>query len=533
MTFFSFIKNKWLNFTEFTEAIPEEASVRKLEAKITKEQQRRRTELINSIHLAASRAHLPNDQTVVKLLFKEKFLIEPELYQYSHNLGTIYLAKRDSGRIRIIFSGGIGNQAHAKRKEIIEGMQVRQQTWMGSSASVELRDEEEEFIIVERARKRGYNMSIIITMTILIFLSSLQAVTTAKVVNDHKPNIIDTSHHIDRHVQLFSMSSNIKSEHLHEISIPRHQAKGMWLPSHPITHLIRKHANSMTKTKIPDRKDASLKAWIQSPTTFSGSFSDNLAILTKHGYDIEPLLKDVKFLPLNSSSEANDVTYAMNKKRLAPLLVKALLVGANIVLGGLIDFGCTLGAQSLGFMETAKYLCFGAAFLFASLGSWGSLYTRARLVQAAANPVSQNAAEIAMGGLSVAQGTLGGRDLNKRLWFEDNLVFFQEAYEKSLMIDNEMLNEQDKHYDKNIGQPLSTWDIIMSHVYPIQHAIHPGFNSSFWYESDDDRMRHHGFVSLRNSPNETDFFWQSFHLWLEFAANQIKFYPSTSSMRIN
>ncbi|PWN31365.1 uncharacterized protein FA14DRAFT_186447 [Meira miltonrushii] len=361
-------------------------------------------------------------------------------------------------------------------------------------SSVELRDEGEEFIIVERARKRGYNMSIIITMTVLIFLSSLQAVTTANILIkkriDHKPNIIDTSHHIDRHVQLFSMSSNIKSEHLHDISIPRHQAKGMWLPSHPITHLIRKHANSVTKTKIPDRKDvdkttnSSLKAWIQSPATFSGSLSDNLAILTKHGYDIEPLLEDVKFMTLKSSSETNDVTYDMNEKRLAPLLVKALLVGANVILGGLIDLGCTVGAQSLGFTETAKYLCIGAAFLFASLGSWGSLYTRARLVQAAANPVSQNAAEIAMGSISVAQGTLGGRGSNNRLWFEDNLVFFQEAYEKSLMIDDEMLNERDKHYDKNIGQSLSAWDIIISHIYPIQLVIHPGFNPSFWYESD-------------------------------------------------
>lgn len=189
MQFFSYIKDKWLDFVEFTDNIPEEASARKLEPKLTEKQLQRRFELVKAIHLAASLQHRNNVQTeniderfTVNLSFKEKFLIEPELRRYSDYRGTIHTAKYGSGRMRILFSKGghLKTQSHTKRMQIVEGMEVRHQSWFASTVTVALRDEEEEFIIVERARKQGYHMSIVITLTLLVLLSCLQVVAASQ-----------------------------------------------------------------------------------------------------------------------------------------------------------------------------------------------------------------------------------------------------------------------------------------------------------------------------------------------------------------
>jgi hypothetical protein len=125
-----------------------------------------------------------------------------------------------------------------------------------------------------------------------------------------------------------------------------------------------------------------------------------------------------------------------------------------------------------------------------------------------------------MNAISVVQalGVGAGRkrdikvDGSEKMWFEDHLNFFSERYAITLEIDRYLNKNEKRQIDARTGHELTTWDVLMSHVYPLQHNMHPGLNSSFWAESLNGESHHHGYVSLSNMPDEVTFFGHRFRM---------------------
>lgn len=108
--------------------------------------------------------------------------------------------------------------------------------------------------------------------------------------------------------------------------------------------------------------------------------------------------------------------------------------------------------------------------------TWGANWLYTPTVAAGGGVVTN----VSLSGIGIVQG-LGVRNQYGQHWLHAHMGNLQSLYNESLRADAIHAANGQIHYDQNTGEKLTTWDIIMSHIQPIQHSFLAGHKTTLWH----------------------------------------------------
>lgn len=275
----------------------------------------------------------------------------------------------------------------------------------------------------------------------------------------------------------------------------------------PATHLLQKYRNSVVNAVIATEKVGINPFSVQKATKYfaapefsTGDPDQSLDLLRGHCYDVAALLADSIMTMLMSA--LTSLSHLMDRA-LSPFKIKIIISAVGFVATSRLEAGCTVASMSPTFTSFGRFICFGGSFVLGLLGTFGSLLS----YQGYLNRASEGAGQLCFRNRPTSHRSTQATGVgNKRRssaveqpWYEQHLDYFAEIYAKTIEFDKKLQSHGDAHYDHSTGQVLTVWDVLMNHVYPVQHSFTKAYNSTIWYESQASGERQHAFTPFERA----------------------------------
>lgn len=273
-------------------------------------------------------------------------------------------------------------------------------------------------------------------------------------------------------------TDRVDSHYLHSIAFPRQEAVGMWLPPQLQILSIRRHHNSVTRPR-----GSSLPADFAAEALFVPG-SEEAEELARY-YNVGNggpggLLKD------QSSSTRDDHL----ERRFDPATI-AIIIRVTVGFFSFVLFngGCALYTMSHDTGTATRNLCYVVATLLSLFSGFGSGFIYGKFAESS----GMQAVNIALGAISAAMTSAIGR---RDAWWKQHAQEFEKIYAESLEEDKRLARIGRVHHDKNTGQRLTQWDLVMSHIHPIRHSFFKGYDTTIWHEVFPGGHRQHMYTLL-------------------------------------